>query len=1109
MFSRNLVRILFIAVLPLTLAAQSQEVSGSAAVQADYGKLPLTFELNQGQSSPNVRFLSHSHGYTAFLTSEGLTLALRPSPEVGTHSGRQASKSQIQRSVQFRLEGAANPPSVVGEDPQPGRVNYFFGNNPARWRRNVPTYGAVRYKNVYPGIDLLYYGSHRQLEYDFEIHAGADPQAIEFEIQGASQIELDSAQNLILKVGNDRLTFAAPVIYQVVHSQRVPVDGGYVLKHGTHVGFRVVSYDSSRPLVIDPVLIYSTYLGGSGTDNPQGIAVDSLGNAYVAGFTDSVDFPLAVPGSLANGSPHVFVAKLDAAGSNLIFADYIGGSSQDYGYAIALDASNNVWLTGSTSSGDFPVVNPYQGSFPGTFNAFLTKLSSDGSSLLYSTYLGGNGADVPVGVALDATQDIIVGGYTSSTNFPVANAYQPTAPANQGGMYGNYGFLTKFAPNGSSLIFSTYLGGSSNAPSNCGGTPCWPSPTNNVNGIALDGAGNIYAGGYTNTYDFPVTSGTFQMTNTTSQNALVGFLSKFSGSGSLLYSTYFYETSVPFTTINAVAVDSSGSAFVTGQAVSNTTFPLTTTSICDPAVYGFACSYGFVTKFDPTGSSLAYSTFLGPNNSAISRSIVLDANDDAYILSGSASSSYTTVNAIESYAGGNEILLVELDPTGTSQLWATYLGGSLDEYPAGIAADANNNIYIVGSTDSTDLPVTPGASQKNDAGNTDAFLMKIGPAAAPAVTFNIDRLQYATQAIGSTSASQTVSLRNMGSAQLTIGSITMTGDFAETDNCTPSVPATGSCLLSITFTPTAAGPRTGMLAIADDAAGSPHTISLSGAGSGAMATINPQSLSFPPTILGASSAQQAVTLFNNGNLSLSLSAITVSGDFSETNNCPPVLPAASSCTISVKFIPTIAASRGGSLTFTDDANNSPQTVFLSGMGSDFNLSVNPPSIRLKSGSSASYSLTVTSIGGAFSSPVQLSCGATPADALCSFSSASVTPGAGGGVVNLTVSTASKASASWQRQNSNIPIYCVLWLQLSGLALFGTVLTGPGRRKRKPSWLLLCAIVASLLILSACAGGTGIAPQPSGPTTPAGTYTISVDGSSGARQHSVSLTLVVQ
>ena len=322
------------------------------------------------------------------------------------------------------------------------------------------------------------------------------------------------------------------------------------------------------------------------------------------------------------------------------------------------------------------MVNPYQGTYPGSFNAFLTKISASGSSLLYSTYFGGNGSDIPSGLAIDSLNDVVLAGNTSSTNLPVVNAYQSAVAPNQGGLLGNYGFLTKFNPNGSSLVYSTYLGGNSNIPLNCGGIPCWTSPYTAISGVAVDSNGNAYVAGDTNTYNFPTTQGAYLATDTTQMNSNVGFVSKVTSSGSLDYSTYFYESSGILTNIDAIAVDGSGSAYVTGSAVSDGTFPVTSTSICDPGVYGWECGYAFVTKFDPTGSSLLYSTFLGPNNSASPQAIALDANNDVYVLATTSSNTFGIVNGIEPYTNGSDTLLVEIDPLASTQLFATYLGGS-------------------------------------------------------------------------------------------------------------------------------------------------------------------------------------------------------------------------------------------------------------------------------------------------------------------------------------------------------------------------------------------------------------------------------------------------
>jgi Beta-propeller repeat/Abnormal spindle-like microcephaly-assoc'd, ASPM-SPD-2-Hydin len=1179
---------------------------------------PILFEPNRGQTDARVKFLARGKGYKAFLTSGAMVLSLRPSQ---AEKAQPAADSQplASTTLQFKLLGAARNPAIVAEDLQPGKINYFIGRDPAKWHTSVPTYSRIRYKNVYPGIDLVYYGSHQQLEYDFAISPGANPGQIQFELTGATQTTLDAEGNLVLQTGAGELHFQSPVIYQESDGVRVPVSGTYVMNESTHITFQVAQYDTSKPLVIDPVLVYSTYLGGSGDDEPSGIAVDNAGSVYVAGYTDSTDFPLAAPGSLPAGNTHVFVAKLDPTGSNLVYADYIGGNNEDYGYALVLDKANEVYVTGSTASSDFPVVNPYQGTYPGSFNGFLTQISADGSSLLYSTYLGGNGSDLPASIAIDNLGRVLIAGNTSSTNFPVANAYQATAEPNQGGLFGNYGFLTKFSPDGSSLAYSTYFAGNTNVAYNCGGTPCWTSPFSAINSIAVDANGDAYAAGVTNTYNFPTTQSAYLATDSTQQtNPTVGFVSKFSNSGALDYSTYFYESSAALTEVDAIAVDGSGSAYVTGIAFSDGTFPVTSTTICNPAVSQFACDYAFVTKFDPTGSTLAYSTFLGPNNNATPRAIALDSNENAYVLSSTSSTSFGIVNGIEPYSNGSDLLLVEIDPLASTQLFATYLGASADEFAAGIALDSNGNIYIAGSTDSTDLPTTQGSFQNLLAGSTDAFVMKIGPNSAPSVSLNPASLQYAAQSVGATSAAQTVLLRNMGSSPLTISSITPNGDFAESDTCGTSVPAAGDCTFSVTFTPTTAGTRSGSIVIQDNAAGAPHVINLSGVGNGPVAVFSPQSLTFPTQALGTTSTAQAVTLTNGGNqtldvtsiqitgdfaqvnncpstltasssctinvtftpaafgtrtgtlvvndnaqgspqtagltgsgpappapvatiapanltfsaqpvktssaaqaltfsnkgnAALNLSAIQITGDFAQVNNCPSTLAASSSCTINVTFTPTASGTRTGSLTIGDNAQGSPQTVNITGAGADFSLAGAPSSDTVQPGSAAKYKLTVSSIGGSFVSAVQLACTGLPAQTSCTLSPTAVTPGANAATSTLTISTTATVADAVPSGSRKSPVYAV-WIQSQVIGLFGILLIASKSRNRKKRLGVRAAFLTmALILMTGCAGGTGIAPTSQTPPpqtgTAPGTYTVTVTGTSGNLQHSLPVTLVVQ
>jgi hypothetical protein len=920
---------------PRTEAQVTASANTTRAAQAprSYNRLPLTFEENKGQTQSPVKFLSRGRGYTAFLTADGMVLSLRPVPGTARPMVPAAKPGRPSNAtLQFKLVGSAAKPTIVGEETQPGRVNYFIGNDPRKWHTNVATYARVRYHNVYPGIDLVYYGNHKQLEYDFAVSPGANPNRIQFEIKGAKNVGIDANGDLILNTGTGELHFQSPVVYQESNGTRLPVRGGYVMQDSTHVGFQLTAIDVSKTTVIDPALVYATYLGGSGDDEPTGIAVDSSGSVYVSGYTDSADFPLATIGSLPAGSTHVFVAKLDPTGSNLVYADYLGGSNQDYGYALALDSANEVYVTGSTASSDFPVVNAYQASYPGSFNAFVARISVDGSSLLYSTYFGGNGSDIPSSIAIDSSSDALIAGNTSSTNLPVANAYQSTVSPNGGGVWGNYGFLTKFSPDGSQLVYSTYLGGSANIAYNCGGTPCWPSPTNQIAGVALDGSGNAYVAGNTNTYDFPTTNGAYITTDTTPLDGVVGFVSKFSGSGALQYSTYFYESSGIFTTVNAITADGMGSAYVTGLAFSDGTFPLTSTAICDPSAYGEACSYAFVTKFDSAGATLLYSTFLGPNNYASPVAIALDSSSDAYVLATTSSSAFGIVNGIEAYSSGNDALIAEIDPTAGSQLFATFLGGSGDENASAMAVDSSGNIYVTGNTDSSDFPISQGSFQQILGGNTDAFISKIAQASAPAVSAAPLSLEFSGEPLGTTAPAQTILLRNMGSAALTISSIAASANFAETDNCGPSVSPASSCTLTATFTPIAMGTLTGSITISDDAAGSPHVISLSGTGLVALVALTPGSLTFPGTTVGSSSATQTVTLTNQGNANLGISDIEIAGDYAQTNNCSTTLAAAASCTFNVIFNPTTTGTRPGTLTITDSAAGSPHSVALTGTG---------------------------------------------------------------------------------------------------------------------------------------------------------------------------------
>jgi Beta-propeller repeat/Abnormal spindle-like microcephaly-assoc'd, ASPM-SPD-2-Hydin len=888
--------------------------------------------------------------------TKGRSLATPPPPRTTAPAPTAAA------AMSFKLVGANTNPTVVGEKLQTTKVNYFIGNDRSKWLTNIATYGQVRYKNVYPGIDLVYYGTQRQVEYDFDVAPGADATQIQFAVQGADSLSIDDEGNLVLKKGTGELHFQSPVVYQLSAGQRVKVPGAYAVGGSNRVGFTVKNYDSSKPLVIDPVLIYSTFLGGSSYDGASAIAIDSTGEAYVTGMTQSPNFPLANFGTLPPGGNYIFVSKLDVSGTTLLWADYVCGTSgSDYPAGIAVDTQGNAYITGTANSSDFPTVNAYQATMDSAPDAFLAKLSTDGSQLLYSTYLGGSNWEQANGVAVDSTGSASIAGTTASLDFPVLNAFQSTANPGQGDVYGDYGFVAKFSADGSTLVFSTYLAGSQVDWEGCD-DDCAPYST--MNGVAVDANGNVYIAGETDTTDFPVSDGAYMSENPTgdANGNETSFIASFTPSGSLNYSTYFGGSE--YTYVYGLTVDSSDAAYITGNSPADGSFTVTNSSICDQSDQ--TCGDAFVAKLNSTGTEVIYSTFLGPNNNTQGTGIQVDPAGNAYVLAYFGNSSYVLTNPIEANNNTGGVLIDEIDPTGSTELFSTFLGGSSGANAVGMAVDASSSIYVTGATGSDDFPVVQSAFQGTNAGNNDVFISKITQATAPAFTIYPSLLQFSTRVVGTTSQAETATLRNMGTAALTINSQTMSGDFAETDTCNGSVAAASSCTFTITFAPTAPGSRFGTLTFGDNAAGSPHFINMVGDGSAPLATITPASLTFASAAVNTTSAAQTITLSNTGNATLNISDVQITGAFAQTNNCPPGLSFGSSCQFQVTFTPTTGGALTGSLTLTDDAPDSPQTIALSGSGFVTTATVSPATLvfgnQNVSAASAAQVVTITNTG---------------------------------------------------------------------------------------------------------------------------------------------------
>jgi hypothetical protein len=784
---------------------------------------------------------------------------------------------------------------------------------------------------------------------------------------------------LLLGTDGGEVTFHKPAIYQPTtyneprtanQEQRTKnqelVEGKYALK-GNHITFDVASYDKTRPLVIDPVLIYSTYLGGSGGDGASAMAVDALGNAYVTGSISSTDFP-TTSGAFQTfgGGADAFVSKLNPTGSALLYSTYLGGrSGGGWASAIVVDVSGNAYVTGSTYSSDFPTT---PGAFQTTHNpegcgiyspctaAFLSKLNAAGSGLVYSTYLGVNSAgSAGSGIAVDASGNAYVTGITETIFlFPTTPGAFQIYPVGTCPPDCWNSFVTKFNFDGSALVYSTYLGGTD-------------SQTEYVVyvGIAIDSTGNAYVTG-TATSDFPTTPGAFQ---TTFAGGFIGdaFVSKLNPSGSaLVYSTYLGGTD--YDAGYAIAIDTQGNAYVTGSTRSSD-FPTTPGAFQDSANHG-----SFVTKLNPAGSALVYSTA-----SIGGGAIALDALGDAYATGSTWSSSFpTTRDALQPNFGGgwNDAFVSKLNPAGSALLYSTYLGGSGGDGGAGIALDPSGNVYISGATGSADFPTIPGAFQARLHGvgefPSDVFVAKISLADAPGLALGPGKLLFHPQAVGTASSPQTVTLLAPGSQPLSITSVLANGDFGQSNTCGSAVPSGTSCTISVTFTPRVTGTRNGLVTITDNAAGSPHELLLSGtgiAGSGPAVSLNPASLPFfVLRTVGTTSSTQIVKLSNVGSGQFEIAGITVtgtdSGDFGQSNDCPGTVAGGASCLITVTFRPTGQGVRTASISITDNAPGSPQAVPLSGRGTflkwsprEMNLGNQPVGT-----SSAARTVTLTNAG---------------------------------------------------------------------------------------------------------------------------------------------------
>ncbi|HVF55990.1 MAG TPA: SBBP repeat-containing protein [Pyrinomonadaceae bacterium] len=750
----------------LASSASASTPPDNAQARETYGQVPLSFESNRGQTESAVNFLARGAGYTLFLkpTEAVFVLARRDAetaqgqPEQRDRDGAlragltdvipDAAGSKAPSVLRMRLMGANAGAPVEGAEEFAGKVNYFNGNDPARWRTNVPTFGRVRYSEVYPGIDLVYYGNQKQLEYDFVVAPGRDARAVSLQFEGADKVEVDARGDLLLTLGDDVIRQPKPVVYQEVAGARRAIEGGYAVGTNGRVGFAIGEYDARLPLVIDPVLVYSTYLGGSGGDQGLHIAVDSAGSAYIVGFTGSTNFPTAnavqaANGGVGGGFGDAFVSKLNPAGNALVYSTYLGGSGSEQGRGIAVDSAGSAYVTGVTNSTNFPTANAFDATLGSNGDdAFVTKLNPAGNALVYSTFLGGSdSAEFGQAITVDSAGAAYVTGSTFSNDFPTLNPIQATY---SGGS--TDAFLSKLNAAGSALVYSTYLGGNDN---------------DSGEGIKVDSAGNAYVGGDTFSTNFPTLS-PIQAANGGNGDTFV--LKVNPGGNALVYSTYLGGSARD--ACEDLAIDSAGNVYTTGD----------TESMNFPTANAFQAANGgttlaqdaFVTKINAAGNALVFSTYLGGTGGEIGFGIAVDSSGNVYVAGGTGSNTtFPTANAIQcARAGSADVFATKFNAAGSALFYSTYIGGNDDDQARGIALDPAGNAYIAGRTSSTNYP-TVNAFQSAFGGETppfgDAFVTKIsdapaGPASqllftqtAPSVQEDVTSLTLTVQRTGDTS----------------------------------------------------------------------------------------------------------------------------------------------------------------------------------------------------------------------------------------------------------------------------------------------------------------------------------------------------------------------
>jgi hypothetical protein len=1080
------VRFVLLSVFCLPIAAYLVAETAAShpvgSVSSSYS-VPLSFAPNRGQADAGVDYVSDLPGHKFQIRRDGFDVVdvrcsdadYSPKPDAANVRCSNTTK----QTISVRLRGANPAAASTATELLPGKHNFLAGPKSA-WRQDLPGYGRLRYKDVYPGIDLAYHAATSRpmiLEYDFEIAPRADAAKIRLHFEGGGS-RIGSSGDLTLETGNsDLLHWSAPVAYQVIGGEPKIIPARYVAYGNNEVGFRLGAYDHSRSVVIDPALAYSEMLAG----DLFLMKPDPSGAVYVYG--------LGVGGTLM---------KIQADGT-LGYTTTLPASMQTL-FAFTVDQNGAAYFTGQTGGG-LPttpgVLQPNYGG--GATNAFIAKLAPSGASFDYVTYYGAGPPTGPLGnggtsIAVDIAGNAYVAGYATGTGLPTTVGAYKTVPDNPPDA--NV-WVAKISAAGSQLDYATFIGDL--------GALIFPE----VSFDPSSGSAVVLASSSASSY--PVTAGAYNFPGGGT------FVTKVKNDGTgLTYSAQFPGGS-------DIAVDNIGAVYLTGLGGSQTPTTPGAYETVYPAGFSSGATVAFVAKFDPTGSTLVYSTFLDisqcfPHQCVQAPNVVVDASGSAYIGGTSRTPGAAVVNPIQATLGDvglptvGDAFVAVLNPSGSNLTFETYLGGASLDILQGIGIDSSLNIYVAGNTSGNSFPFTSGSATL---GANNSFVAKITPTGGPVGVFvpplnsfstsgfAPGTLQFGTGVVGVGAAPQTIVFGNYGGAAFNISDIAVTGDFSQTNNCPTTLQPGANCQLVITFTPTAVGARSGSLTITDNAVGGSQQASFSGTGIAPAVTLAPTSLSFGSQAVGTSSAPQAITVTNSGSANLSITGIAVQGDFSQTNACGGAIVPLASCMIAVTFTPTASGPRTGSLSLTDNAPGSPQQVALAG-NTDFAISAAPgsaTSAAVAAGQTASYALSLTPSAG-FSGTVALSCTGAPTGATCSIPASMQLNSPTPATVNVTVSTTRTASLL---RSSSGPSP---WLWVGASIGFAGLLLVSKPPKRMLGAAVSVLLAGMLLSISSCGGGSN-PPGPNPNPTPTGTYTLTVTATVNATSHTILLTLMVQ